>query len=107
MYAVVAINGHQWLVKQWDEIIVDHIDAQEWDNLEFDTVLCVFDESGETVKVWEPYLPGKLSASVVSQQKGKKVKVVKFQSKKRYHRNKGFRQSQTTLSIDKIPVDGK
>lgn len=67
--------------------------------------MLVFDVTGKPVHVGTPHVVGaKVSATVVSHQQGDKVRIVKFQGKKRYKRTKGFRAQQTTLSINKISV---
>ena len=49
MYVVVEIQGHQRIVKQGDEIIVDHIDQEVGSKVSFSTVLCTFDATGGAV----------------------------------------------------------
>ncbi|USN55821.1 MAG: 50S ribosomal protein L21 [Candidatus Peribacteria bacterium] len=88
MHAVIAIKGHQQIVAEGDQIVVDLVEANEGDKVEFDTILCSFDDTGSTVHVGTPYVPGKVVAKVVGHQQGDKVKVFKFQSKKRYQRNR-------------------
>jgi len=104
MYAVIAIQWHQYIVQEGVEITVDRIqDTEEWSSVSFDTVLCSFDKSGKTVSVGKPYVKwAKVTAKVVANQKGKKMRVLKFQWKKRYQRIKWFRPHQTVLSIEKI-----
>ena len=104
MYAVVMIQGHQYIVESGAEITVDKIsDIDEGKQVTFDTVLCLFDKDGKTVQVGKPYVSwAKVTANVISQKKWPKTRVLKFQSKKRYQRIKWFRPHQTVLSIDSI-----
>ena len=103
MYAVVPLQWHQFIVKKWDTIVVDLLDADAWSSVEFDNALMVFSEDAETVSVWAPYVSwASIKATVKSHQKWKKLRVLKFQWKKRYQRIKWFRPKQTVLSIDDI-----
>jgi len=103
MKAVVALQGHQYIVAEWDTLVVDQYQWKKWDVFEFDTVLLVFDDEGKKVSVWSPYVKGaSISTKIVEHKKWDKVKVFKFQWKKRYHKTRGFKPSQTVLSIEKI-----
>jgi large subunit ribosomal protein L21 len=86
MYAVVAYQGHQYIIKQGDTLTVDRVDAKEGEVVSIDTVVATFVEDGSSTAVGMPYLPIKISATVESHMRAKKIRVVKFQSKKRYMR---------------------
>ena len=51
MYAVIALQGHQYLVKKGDTISVDQIDADLGSKLSCSDVLLTFKEDGSAVKV--------------------------------------------------------
>jgi len=104
MYAVIATQGHQYIVQEGLELTLDRFpDAKEGDKLTFDNVYCVFDKDGKKVSVGKPTVKGaKVTAKVLSHSKGDKTRVLKFQGKKRYQRVKGFRPHQTVISIEKI-----
>jgi len=104
MYAIIATQGHQYIVQEGLELTMDKIiDVKEGDTVTFDTVLCTFDKEGKKVNVGKPAVKGaKVTARVVSIGKGDKLRVLKFQGKKRYQRVKWFRPHQTVVSIDKI-----
>ena len=103
MKAVIAIQWHQYIIAEWDTLVVDQFEGKKWGKLEFNEVLLTFDDEGKKVSVWSPYVKGaSVSAKIVKHQRGDKVKVFKFQGKKRYHKTRGFKPSQTILSIEKI-----
>jgi large subunit ribosomal protein L21 len=103
MYAVLAIQGHQYIVNEGLELTVDNLSTEEGKKLTFDSVLAVFDEKGETVKVGTPIVDGaKVEATVGTTAKGKKIHILKFKRKNRYMRNRGFRPTETILTINKI-----
>ncbi|MDR0859920.1 MAG: 50S ribosomal protein L21 [Candidatus Peribacteria bacterium] len=103
MYAVISLQGHQYIVSEGTELTVDNLSIEEGKSLTVDTVLAVFDEKGETVKVGKPYVDGaKVEATIGTTAKGEKVHVIKFKRKNRYFRNHGFRPTETVLTINKI-----
>jgi len=103
MYAVIGLNWHQYIVTEGDSIVVDSLDLEIWKKLEVKEVLSTFDEKGENVSVWAPYLEkASVSYEVVSHQKWEKMRITKFKRKNRYERTIGFRPQQTVLHIKKI-----
>ncbi len=107
MYVVVKIQWHQYMVKKWDQITVDRVGADEWKKMTFDTVLLGFSEDGKTVVFGAPTIKGaSVTAKVVSHDLWDKLRVIKFQGKKRYTKTKWFRAQKSTLSIEWIKVDG-
>ncbi len=103
MYAVIAFQWHQYIVKQGDELLVDQLDAKAGDALTIDTVLLTFDEAGKKVAVGTPVVAkASVQAKVVEHMRWDKIRVVKFHGKKRYKRTKGFTPRKTLLSIDAI-----
>lgn len=103
MYAIIELQGHQYIVQEGDQIVVDNMDQKAKSKINIDSVLASFTPDGKDVKVWAPYLStAQVQAQVVKNQKGDKTRVVKFKNKIRYHRVYGFRPAQTVLKIDKI-----
>ena len=103
MYAVVELQGHQYIVSEWAEIIVDNLGVNQSEKFVANKVLAIFDEAGNDVKVGKPVVDGaSVEFEVGVTQKGGKVSVLKFKRKTRYARLKGFRPLQTTLVAKKI-----
>lgn len=103
MYAVVDLQGHQYIVSEGAELIVDNVDKAQGEKLLVDKVLALFDEKGTEVKVGTPYVSGaQVEFEVGTTQKGEKVRILKFKRKTRYARLKGFRPLQTVLTVKKI-----
>src|SRR5258708_38672862 len=100
MYAVIRSGGKQYKVSEGDVIEVQNLKT-EGPKFIFEDVLLLVD--GEDIKVGNPTVSGaKVSAKILENKKGDKVRVAKFKSKVRYRRVTGFRQSLTRLEIDKI-----
>lgn len=105
MYAVVKIQWHQFIVKNDDVILVDRVDWEVDDVISFDSVLMTFNQDQSNVTVWSPLVEGSsVKARIVEHTKWKKIRVLKFQWKKRYQRVKGHRSHQTILHIDSVGI---
>jgi len=101
MYAVIKTGGKQYRVAEGATLKVERLDAAEGDAVEFDQVLLVGE--GENVTIGTPLVEGgKVTATVESQGKAKKVEVVKFNRRKNYRRTKGHRQQFTQVRITEI-----
>jgi large subunit ribosomal protein L21 len=107
MYAVIELQWHQYIVTQWDNIVVDKMEWKKWDKINIENILSVFDEKGESVLVWSPYLKNaKVSVEILDTRKWEKINVLKFKRKNRYKRNLWFRPHETVLEIKKIEING-
>ncbi len=102
MYAIIVTGGKQYLVTEGQKLQVEKLDLEVGATLNLDCLL-VSDESGESVKVGTPLVPGgQVTAKVVAQDRADKVSVIKYKRKVRYRRNVGHRQPFTELLIEKI-----
>lgn len=100
-YAVVETGGKQYRVSVGDKVDVESLPFKEGEPVELDRVLLVAD--GEQVKVGQPTVPGaKVKATVVANDRGKKIVVFKYKPKVRYRRRLGHRQDFTRLEINEI-----
>lgn len=106
MYAVVELGGQQYIVKKDDVITVDRVTQAEGDTFAISTIVCAFDGEQKVV-VGAPHVAGDVTFKVKEHIKGEKVHIVKFQGKKRYQRNRGFRPYQSVLVVEGVNVHGK
>lgn len=101
MYAVFVTGGKQYRVKEGDTLKVERLAAEEGETVEFDRVLLVGE--GEDARIGAPYVEGgKVTATVTSQGRGRRIKVVKFRRRTNYRRTQGHRQGYTELRITAI-----
>ena len=102
MYAVVEYKGNQYKAEKDAVLQVAKInDAKKGDVVTIDTVLLVSD--GDKVSVGTPYVKGaKVTVEVGDTFKDKKVLVLKYKSKKDYHRLIGHRQQYTTVTVKDV-----
>jgi len=107
MYAVIELKGHQYIVQEGDVITVDNVDLDEGAKMTVDNVLLAFDDKGDKVIVGTPYIAkAKVECVVNKNQKGEKMRIIKFKRKNRYQRTIGFRAHQSVLDIKKIDIHG-
>lgn len=96
--AVIATGGKQYIVKVGQELDIELVGEQK--KLSFEPLL-VFDE--KTSKVGTPTVAGaKVSAEVLEDVKGDKVKVFKFKAKKRVKKLTGHRQKYSRIKVTAI-----
>lgn len=101
MYAVIKTGGKQYRVAEGQTLKVEKLEIEEGASVEFDTVLMIAD--GDQIAVGAPYVEGaRVMATVKSQGRGPKVRIVKFRRRKHYRKTQGHRQSFTELSISGI-----
>ena len=90
------------MVFEGDLISVEKLEAPK-ESIVFNEVLLFGDSKG--LVLGKPHIPNaKVSAKVVDNFKGKKIRVVKFKSKSRYTRTSGHRHIKTKILIEKISV---
>ena len=100
-HAIIETGGKQYRVAEGDVIYVEKLDAEAGSSVKFDKVLAVIDESGSVFGT--PVVEGAVvTANVVKNGRGKKVRVYKMKPKKAYHRTQGHRQAYTKVQIESI-----
>ena len=99
MKAVIKVGGKQYIVAEKQTLIVDKLGDVKELSLE---PLMVFDS--KTAKVGTPVVKGaSVTAKVIEQEvKGEKLKIAKFEAKKRVKKITGHRQKHTQIEITKI-----
>ncbi|HDP79634.1 MAG TPA: 50S ribosomal protein L21 [Spirochaetes bacterium] len=102
MYAIVEIGGKQYKVEKDMTIDVDRV-VPEGDSMTLDKVLMCVD--GESVMIGKPYLNNvKVSATVLGETRGKKVRGIKFKKRKNYTRTLGYKPPYLQLKIQEVMV---
>ena len=110
MQAVIKTGGKQYLIKEGDKIQIEKTSHEVGTEIGFDQVLYISDE--ENVLVDAAQLKSfKIKAKVLSDDKGKKLKVFKFRRRKDSKTLNGHRQNYQTVEIlgfkNKIPKEEK
>ncbi|MBX2850058.1 MAG: 50S ribosomal protein L21 [Acidiferrobacterales bacterium] len=104
MYAVVKTGGKQYRVAVGDKLKVESLKVEEGDKVTLDQVLMIGD--GENVQVGTPTLDSTVEATVVSNGRGKKLRIVKFRRRQNSRTRTGHRQNYTELEITAIGGKG-
>ena len=99
MYAIIATGGKQYKVSEGDIINVEKLNAEANDTVTFDQVVAVSDG---TLKVASDVANATVTATVLKQDRAKKVIVYKYKRKSGYHKKNGHRQAYTQVKIEKI-----
>ena len=103
MYAIVRTGGKQYQVAQGDQLRVETLAGNVGETVELNDSLLVAD--GDNVKIGQPQVEGaKVTATIVEQDKAKKVMVFKKKRRKGYKVKNGHRQQYTALRIDGISI---
>lgn len=101
MYAVIQTGGKQYRVSEGDKLLVEKLSAEEGASVDLDKVLLV--ANGEDIKIGTPYVDGgKVTATIKSHGRGKKVNILKFKRRKHHMKRQGHRQWYTELEITGI-----
>jgi large subunit ribosomal protein L21 len=101
MFAVIKSGGKQHKVTVGQKIKLETLKAEAGNSITFDDVLMVVE--GDKVKVGAPFLSGvKVSGTVVSHGRAKKIHIIKFRRRKHSLKQQGHRQNFTEVQIDKI-----
>lgn len=104
-YAVIRLGGKQYKISKDSTIEVDKLEGEANSKLVIDDVLLVADE--DKVFIGNPTVEGaKVTAEILEQKKGKKIRVMKYKSKVRYRRAMGFRPLLSVVKIDDISLRG-
>lgn len=100
-YALFATGGKQYQAIEGSTVLVEKIDGNEGDVIEFSDVL--FRKLGDNnYEVGQPTLNGAVKAVIVKQMKGPKVTIFRFKRRNKYRVKKGHRQLHTVVRIQTI-----
>lgn len=100
MKAVVKISGKQYVVSEKESLLVDLL-PEGTKELTLDALMVV---DGDKSKIGTPTVKGVVvKAKVVDDLvKGDKIRVIRYKSKKRVHKEIGHRQKYTKIEVTSI-----
>ena len=100
--AVIKTGGKQYIVKAKDKLKIEKLSAKQDAKVNFE-VLMTSNEDGTGLKLGKPILKdSSVEAKILNQGRAKKVRVVHYKNKTRYHKVYGHRQPYTQVEITKI-----
>ena len=102
MKATIKSQGRQFTVTEGDVLIINRFpNTEKGSTVELNEVLTLGE--GESLKIGTPTVKGaSVSATVLENKRGKKVKVFKKNKRKGYERTRGHRQELSVIKIDSI-----
>ena len=100
MQAVVKISGKQYIVSEKESLLVDLL-PEGTKELTLDALLVI---DGDKTTVGTPTVKGVVvKAKVIDDMvKGEKLRIIRYKSKKRVHKETGHRQKFTKIEISSI-----
>jgi large subunit ribosomal protein L21 len=101
MYAVIKTGGKQHKVKPGDVIEVEYLHGAD-ETLTFHPLLVV-DDDGHT-HVGKEAAAAVVTAKLLGEQKGDKVRIFKYKNKTGYARRAGHRQLLTLVQIEEVSL---
>jgi large subunit ribosomal protein L21 len=102
MYAVIKAGGKQQKVKTGDVIEVELMHRGNDESVSF-TPLLVVDDDGKT-HFGKELGKATVTAKILGEEKGDKVKVFKYRPKTGYSKRQGHRQMYTLVEIEKVSL---
>ena len=100
MYAVIKTGGKQHKVQKGDLIEVELVEGGPGDKVTFQPILVV-DDDGLT-RFGKEAEKSVVTAKLVGEKKGDKVRVFKYRAKTGYSRRQGHRQTMSLLEIEDV-----
>jgi len=98
-YAIVKTGGKQYRVEQGQTLLVERLSVDDGESVELQPLLFV---DGSNVVDGEDLAKVSVAARVVAQERGPKLRIVKFKPKRGYKRRTGHRQNLTRLEITEV-----
>jgi large subunit ribosomal protein L21 len=101
MFAVIETGGKQYRVEPGMKVKVEKLEGDVGAAVTFDHVLLVAD--GDKIKLGKPYVSGSaVTATLVAQDRDRKVTIFKKKRRKMYEKKTGHRQYISIIRIDGI-----
>ena len=100
MYAIVKTGGKQYKVAEGDLVKVEKIEGEPGSSVALTPVLLV--DGAEVTTSADKLAKVSVSAEIVEQTKGPKIKILKYKNKTGYKKRQGHRQPLTVLKVPGI-----
>jgi large subunit ribosomal protein L21 len=102
MYAVIKVGGKQERVAAGDVIEVEFMKVDPGSSVEFEPILVV-DDDGKPHH-GKDLAKAKVTAKLLGDKKGDKLRVFKYRPKSGYRRTQGHRQLLTLLEVEEVAL---
>ena len=98
-YAIVKAGGRQEKVSVGSIVVMNQIEGEAGDKVEFEPIMLV---DGDSVTTSADGISAKVTGEIVRAEKGKKITIVKYKNKTGYKKRMGHRQKLTRVKITSI-----
>jgi large subunit ribosomal protein L21 len=95
-YAIISLGGKQYRVSEGERLVVDRLPHAEGKTFHPDVMLT----GGDGKTNLSPRL--QVTAKVIGERRGEKIRIGKYRPKKGYRRHTGFRAAQSEIEIQSI-----
>jgi len=100
MYAIIRTGGKQYKVSPGDVVKVERLPGEPGAGVEFNHVFAV---RKKQLVVGTPLVENaKVTATILANDRARKIRVLKYKRKKQYRRTIGHRQNYSEVRIDEI-----
>ena len=103
MYAVIRSGGKQYRVTPGDTVKVETLEGKVGGKVTFDDVLAVSNDEAKLV-TGKDAAAAKVVGKIISQDRHKKIIVLKFKTGGQYKIRRGHRQNYTAVKINEITL---
>ena len=100
MYAIVKTGGRQYKVAEGDLVKVEKIEGEPGSSVALTPILLV--AGADVTTSADKLAKVSVSAEIVEQTKGPKIKILKYKNKTGYKKRQGHRQPLTVLKVTGI-----
>lgn len=102
-YAIISVGGKQYRVREGERLLVDRLKHGVGNTFEPTVLLIGGGDAGTLIAPKN----ATVTARVVSDELGKKIRIGKYKAKVGYKKHTGFRASLTQIEIESIGAPGK
>jgi large subunit ribosomal protein L21 len=99
-YAIIKVAGKQYRVREGERLLVDRL--QGAGGATFEPTVLLVGGNGDDAPALDPRV--KVTAKVLGDVKGPKIRIGKYKKRTGYRRHTGFRASLTQIEIEQIGV---
>jgi large subunit ribosomal protein L21 len=104
VYAVIRTGSKQYRVEPGRELLVEKLLVEKGAPVLLTDVLLYAE--GDSLSIGTPIVPVTVHATCLGDEKGEKLRTIKYRRRKNYKRTMGHRQTYTRLLIEKFEKKG-